>query len=76
MRGGQREACRSPHARAAELHERAARLHDEAAEAARWAGDVDREQYESEFAEKERKAAQNARNRDASFVGAFVSLGL
>jgi hypothetical protein len=51
-------------------------LHDEAAEAARWAGDVDREQYESEFAEKERKAARNARTRDASFVGASVSLGL
>ena len=51
-------------------------MHDEAAEAARWAGDVDREQYESEFVEKERKAARNARTRDASFVGASVSLGL
>jgi hypothetical protein len=40
------------------------------------AGDVERELSEREFAEKERKAAQNARNRDASFVGAFVSLGL
>jgi hypothetical protein len=50
-------------------------LHDEAAEAARFAGEVERELSEREFAEKERKAARNARTRDASFVGAVVSLG-
>ena len=76
MRSGLKETCQSPYARAAELHERAGRSHDEAAGAARLAGDVERELSEREFAEKERKAAQNARNRDASFVGAFVSLGL
>jgi len=76
MRRGQKKTYQSPHARAAELHERAARFHDEAAETARLAGDVERELSLREFAEKERRAARNARTRDASFVGAFVSLGL
>jgi hypothetical protein len=40
------------------------------------AGDVGREVLEREFAEMERKAARNARTRDANSVGAFVSLGL
>jgi hypothetical protein len=40
------------------------------------AGDVERELSEREYANKERKAGRNARTRDASFVGAVVSLGL
>jgi hypothetical protein len=68
--------CRSTYARAAEVHERAARSHAEAAERARLAGDTDLESVERGFAEKERKAAKNARDRDASTVGALVSLGL
>ena len=40
------------------------------------AGDAECEAFEREFAEKERKAARNARIREASFIGTLVSLGL
>jgi hypothetical protein len=68
--------CRSTYARAAKVHERAAQMHDQAAERARLAGSADLEAVEREFAEKERRAAKNARDRDASTVGVLVSLGL
>jgi hypothetical protein len=70
------KTCQSTHARAAALHERAARFHDQAAERARLTGDAECEAFEREFAEKERKAARNARTRDARFIGALASLGL
>jgi hypothetical protein len=68
--------CRDTHARAVEVHERAARLHDEAAERARAVGDVELEAVEREFADKERRAAKHARERDATTVAMLVSLGL
>jgi hypothetical protein len=68
--------CRSTYARATKVHERAAQMHEEAAERARLAGDGELEAVERAFAEKERRAAKNARERDASTVGVLVSLGL
>jgi hypothetical protein len=70
------KTCRSTYARAFKVHERAAQLHDEAAERARLCGDAELEAIERGFAEKERRAAKNARERDASTVGILVSLGL
>jgi hypothetical protein len=69
-------ACRSTYARAVQVHERAARIHDEAAARARLAGDTALEAHEREFAEKERGAAQNARDREAATVGLLVALDL
>jgi hypothetical protein len=51
-------------------------LHDEAAERARAAGDLELEAVERDFANKERVAAKNARERDATTVAMLVSLGL
>jgi hypothetical protein len=51
-------------------------MHDEAAERARLSGDAELQAIEREFAEKERRAGKNARERDASTVGVLVSLGL
>jgi hypothetical protein len=68
--------CRDTYARAVQVHERAAQSHDEAAERARALGDVELEAVEREFADKERRAARKARERDATTVAVFVSLGL
>jgi hypothetical protein len=51
-------------------------MHDDAAERARLSGDAELEAAEREIAEKERRAAKNARERDASTVAVLVSLGL
>jgi hypothetical protein len=64
---GRRELC-DTYAHAAEIHERAALLHDEAAERARVVGDGELEASERDVAEKERKAARRARDREASLA--------